>query len=374
MTGPRTGTIARQSTILINDNIISHATQRGVYRVFYNTAQALVDHFGPSVLICSPKLYPNLKTKRYFVPRIPIRGGSLIHSTIVSSISVFEKPRVVYNPFYNSLRTKIPQIYTVYDMILEKFPNYFPPNLAHRPIRQKLHCFRTGAVLLAISNNTARDILAFYPEIDPEKIVVIHLGVEPVFFERPDPFIASRPYFLFSGNRSLYKNFLSLVHAYARSGLAEEYDLRVFSPGKPCFDPEEQKIISSYGLSKRIFLIPSPTDRQVRDLYAGATALIYPSLYEGFGLPVLEAMASGTIVAASNTSSLPEIGGDVALYFDPYNIDDIAKIMRRIATFSEHKRQELIECGRRHAQKYTWERFKRRTVEVFRRFLQGEHS
>lgn len=370
--------VRQRDIILVNDNLESHAFQRGVHRVFYNTTQALVDHFGSSVLICSSTLYPDLKGKQYLVPRIPGRLANYfyrrypIHATMVSIVSAFERPRVIYNPFYNPLRTQIPQIYTVYDMIFERFPNYFSSRIARRHIKQKLHCFKTGALLLAISENTARDILRFYPEINPEKIIIIHLGVESVFFESPEPLVSSRPYFLFAGRRSLYKNFLSLVHAYARSGLAEDYDLRVFSPDGPCFEPEEQKLIAHYGLEKHILLAHSPNDRQVRDLYAGATALIYPSVYEGFGLPVLEAMASGTIVAASNTSSLPEIGGDVALYFDPYNIDDLAQVMMRITTLSEHARRELIDRGRRHSRKYTWERFRMRTVEVFRRFLQAE--
>lgn len=365
--------VRQRNIILVNDNLESHTLQRGVYRVFYNTTQALVDHFGSSVLICSSKPYPDLESKHYRVPRIPGIPGRIanyFHATMVSIVSAFEKPRVIYNPYYNPLRTQIPQIYTVYDMIFERFPNYFSPNSRH--IKQKFHCFKTAALLLAISENTAHDILRFYPEIDPGKIITIHLGVESVFFESPEPLASPRPYFLFAGRRSLYKNFLSLVHAYARSGLAENYDLRVFSPDGPSFEPEEQKLITYYGLEKHILLVHSPNDRQVRDLYAGATALIYPSLYEGFGLPVLEAMASGTIVAASNTSSLPEIGGDAALYFNPYNIDNIAQVMISITTLPQQTRRELIEHGRRHSRKYTWEHFKMRTVEVFRRFLQAE--
>ena len=103
-------------------------------------------------------------------------------------------------------------------------------------------------------------------------------------------------------------------------------------------------------------------------LYAAADALLMPSQYEGFGLPILEAMASGTLVATSNTASMPEVGGDIAFYFDPYDTESIAEGLRRIATLSDDERARRIDQGVTRAHTFTWTRCQEQTIEVFRRF------
>lgn len=365
--------------ILANDNIQFHTGQRGVLRVFVKTVEALAEHYGPSVLLCSPRRYPQLKVKHCRIPRVPGHLGARIHSflpthdRLVSLVAALERPDVIYSAYYGSLATQAPHVVTVFDMTFERFPEYFPrrdPRVS-RQIAAKRRCLEQSALILAISEATAQDLRAVYPQIDPARIVTIPLGVEEIFFSRPLPFSAQRPYFLFAGNRDLYKNFPALVQAYAQSGLADRYDLRAFSPGPPAFKPAEQALIRRYGLEIRVHLTANPSDEEVRDLYAGSTALIYPSLFEGFGFPVLEAMACGTVVATSKTSSLPEVGGDVAFYFDPGSVDSITAAMIRVSELSDAQRRDLITRGRDRSRLFTWERFKARTVEAFHALVEA---
>src|SRR5262249_26644901 len=157
-------------------------------------------------------------------------------------------------------------------------------------------------------------------------IIVTPLGVDPFFFEPSERKSQNnaKPFLLYVGNRQVYKNFLRLLIAFGQSGLAREFDLRLISPRGGGLSPQEVAFIEQYRLQDSVQLMTAVSDRVLHESYAGATVFVYPSEYEGFGLPVLEAMASGTLVALSDVSSLPEVGGDVGFYFDPQSIDSIA--------------------------------------------------
>jgi glycosyltransferase involved in cell wall biosynthesis len=205
-----------------------------------------------------------------------------------------------------------------------------------------------------------------YPHIDTSKIVVIHLGVSNFFFEPIQPLANNqKPYFVYVGHLISYKNFLRLLIAFGQSGLGKEFDLRVIAPGQDGFNAEETTVIEKYHLQNSIHLMNNVNEEILRDSYANAVALAFPSEYEGFGFPVLETMAGGTLVAASNTSSLPEVGGDVAFYFDPYDTDSIADCLLRVVQLSSEERRERIDRGIARAREFTWERCVWKTVQVF---------
>ncbi|NTU82070.1 MAG: glycosyltransferase family 4 protein [Chloroflexales bacterium] len=363
-------------TILANDNIDDHLRQRGVLRVFTRTVEALAERYGPAVLLCSSQRYPQLAVRQRRIARPPGRPGQLLdaylglHDRRASLVAARERAALVYSAYYGAVRARAPQAYTVYDMTIERFPEHFPRHsqIVRAFIAEKRRCLERGALLLAISETTARDLRAVYPRIDPAKIVVTPLGVEEVFLaEAPPPPSAARPYFVFAGNRGGYKNFLALLRAFARSGLAASHDLRVFSPGPDSFSGAERAEIGRHGLGPVVHLITGPSDEAVRALYAGAVALVYPSRFEGFGLPVLEAMASGALVATSRSSSLPEVGGDAAWYFDPDSDDAIAAAMALLAGLPADARRDAVARGRERARPFTWGRFKRLTVEAVER-------
>jgi glycosyltransferase involved in cell wall biosynthesis len=223
---------------------------------------------------------------------------------------------------------------------------------------------------LAISASAARDIVACYPDIDASKIAITPLGVDSGFFEGnhiQQPCV-TKPYFLYVGNRRSYKNFGRLLAAFGQSGLARVFDLRVISPGGG-FSADEAARVEQYQLRDSIQLQTNADERTLRESYANAVALIYPSEYEGFGLPVIEALASGTLVAASDVASMPEVGGDVAFYFDPRSAESIADSLHRIVGLSAEQRTQRIEQGVARAHTFTWERCQEQTLAVFRELM-----
>jgi glycosyltransferase involved in cell wall biosynthesis len=253
-------------------------------------------------------------------------------------------------------------------MIHELYPAWFPHNdsRVRSFIAEKKRCITAADVLIAISDHTAQDIMTCYPTTKA-KVVVTHLGVEPFFFagQQATPSKDHKPYFLFVGHRTFHKNFSRLLDAFGTSGLAHDFDLYVISPDNGGFSASEKAQIEAHQLQQQVQLLPNVDDQTLRASYAGAAAFIYPSEYEGFGLPILEAMATSTIVATSNTSSMPEVGGDAALYFDPRSSESIASCLQRIAYMPQAERQQRVTDGLARAQTFTWQRCQQQTVKLF---------
>lgn len=360
---------ATASRILINANIDSFTHQRGVARYFKEVTAGIIATFGNQTVVLSPEAGDYAPARH--IRSINFRGSRRfrIRDVYASLVAAHEKVNVVFNPYYGRLWTLAPSIFTVYDMIPELLPHYATPG-THLFVAEKKRCFERADVLVAISHSTARDIVACYPHLAAKKIVVTQLGVDQSFFRQDAPSspINRNPYLLFVGNRDRYKNFLRFVTAFGQSGVARQTDLLVVSPLGAGFTPQELDLINTYNLTSAVQLITSPSDEALRDYYAGAMALFYPSEYEGFGLPILEAMASGTLVATSNVSSMPEIGGDAAFYFDPYNTDSMVNCMQQIIDLPTKQRSERIEQGMAWAKTFTWDRCRAQTVAILRSF------
>lgn len=165
-----------------------------------------------------------------------------------------------------------------------------------------------------------------------------------------------RPYVLYVGGHALHKNVRRLIAAFAR--VSPEARLRLVLAGwsDPLTLAHTEKAIRHHGVGDRVVVLPSGlSDEQVSDLYRNCSVFVYPSLYEGFGLPVLEAMAHGAPVACSDCSSLPEVGGDAVLYFNPLSIDDIAAKMEAVVGDAQLALRLGIR-GRTRAREFSWER------------------
>ncbi|GAC1637851.1 MAG: hypothetical protein NVS4B8_03130 [Herpetosiphon sp.] len=223
-------------------------------------------------------------------------------------------------------------------------------------------------MLFAISNQTARDILAYYPTVEPNKIVVTHLAADDFLTTTFAGLQAhvGKPYFLYVGHRVRYKNFLRLLAAFGEANIAAEFNLRVITPGFPVWSEAEQALIQRYQIQAAVTLETGVSDAELAVAYRGAVAFVYPSEYEGFGIPVLEAMECGTIVATSNTGSMPEVGGDAAIYFDPNSVDEIAGCLVNLSTLAASDRQGRILKGLAHAKTFTWEKCQQTTVAQFK--------
>jgi glycosyltransferase involved in cell wall biosynthesis len=362
--------------IFLNDNIQSYSYQRGVTRAFWHIADGLIEHYGKDVTIFSA-------ARRDFGPARHIRSLQptnfkgmhrlRLHRLIdlwAAWASNLGGASVFFSPYYGTSHPKAAQFFVVHDMIhaLPEYRNDRHPVAVQFRLDVK-SCLERARCLIAVSQNTADDIVKCYPHIAAGKIVVVHHGVDASFFEPPREPLSStgKPFFMFVGNRAGYKNFLRLLQAFGESGLAKDFDLRVISPVQRVFNRHESALIRELALERSVFFVEAG-DEDLRAAYASAVAFVYPSEYEGFGMPVLEAMAAGALVATSNRSSIPEAGGDAALYFDPLSVESIADCLRRVARLTAEERESLKQKGLAHAREFTWERAVQKTVQAIERF------
>jgi glycosyltransferase involved in cell wall biosynthesis len=271
-----------------------------------------------------------------------------------------------YCPYFLKHLQKKPYVLTVYDMIHELYPGYFSPR---DPTAQwKKEVIEHATAIIAISESTKKDILRF-TNGDPERISVIYLGNPFEFLEnfrntaiRSDLLPNEKPYLLFVGKRGGYKNFIFFITALTHI-LTKDQNLRVFCAGGGQFTASELKILKDLDIHTKVRVVRS-NDYILPQLYTNARAFIFPSLYEGFGLPVLEAFSCGCPVVASNTSSLPEIGGEAACYFDPHDPGSLVQALESVI-MDTHSREHYIKKGRERVSEFSWKKTVRDTKTVY---------
>jgi glycosyltransferase involved in cell wall biosynthesis len=274
---------------------------------------------------------------------------------------------VIHQTYYSPFARRNERlIVTVHDLIHEKLKT------VHQGIGSKIARRRSiyaAEKVIAISEATRNDLLYYY-DISPDRVEVIHHGAHLAQIppRHDDKIDASPPYLLFVGVRSGYKNFEKFVQAFAASApLSSTYRLVCFGGGK--FSSEELSLFSKLKLRKSIYWLEG-NDSLLASYYRKATMLVYPSIYEGFGLPVLEAMANGCPVACSKTSSLPEVGGDAVYYFNPDDIDSIRDTIER-AVSDDRNLFLMAQNGYQRAKSFSWQETARKTINVYRQVLEG---
>lgn len=269
-----------------------------------------------------------------------------------------------------------PAVVTVHDLGYRFFPAAHPgAERLYLDLTTRFSASR-AAYILADSAATRDDLTSAYG-VDPARVEVVYPGVEglsradtPAIFRARKKYGAPEQYLLFVGTLQPRKNIRRLVEAFAlyldTTGDAETALVLAGKPGW-LLDPERD-IFGPLAPEKRrrVVVTGYVADGDISALYSGARGLVFPSLYEGFGFPVLEAMRCGTPVLCSNTSSLPELAGDAALLVDPNDVRALAAGMT-VLVGDEVRRQELIERGYRQAAAFTWQRAARATLSVLER-------
>lgn len=202
-------------------------------------------------------------------------------------------------------------------------------------------------LIVCISEHTRQELVSIWPWAEP-KSLVIHHGVRPLA-ERPFPIIRSLPFFLFVGRRSHYKNFQVAVAALAKANLPD-HELVCF--GDEPLSQAELEMVARYGLSERVHRVAGGDDR-LAAFYESAEALLYPSSYEGFGLPLLEAMIHGCPVITTSNTALPEVAGDAAIYADPSDAAAWPEALFCLA-MSNNLRSEMVKKGQDRAAMFSW--------------------
>lgn len=271
-------------------------------------------------------------------------------------------------------------IFTLVCSSMFEHPEYYPPAIRMRLSFLMGLALRKSGLIVCISEHI-RDFIKDKFRIADDRLAVTHLGVNPSF--RPLPaeecrsFLAERyglstPFLLFSGRWEPRKNLVRIVEAFARFKRESKTDFKLVLTGaKTWASREVDALIAKHRLADDVLdLGKSPVD-ELPMLYAGATALVFPSLWEGFGLPIVEAMAAGTPVITSNNSSMKEIARDAAILVDPLSTDEIAEAMANI-TRDEQVRNQLRSKGLVRAQDFTWERTARQTLDIYENFRKGD--
>jgi len=349
----------------------------GISRYFCEIAPRIAARSGVALSILAPgyinsylREVDGVRVLGVPVPKLPKTSWALWHANrALSGLALRAgRPDIVHETYYSPQRLAprgTRTVLTVYDMIYEKFRTSFPA--ADRTGALKALAVGQADHVVCISENTRSDLIELLG-VAPEKISVVYLGCSLPRQAVPDvQSPVDGPYLLYVGLRSGYKNAQGLLRAYAQSPRLRADHKLVFFGGGP-FCPEEQAAIKALGLSCGEVLQLPGDDAKLASLYAHASVFVYPSLYEGFGVPPLEAMTFGCPVASSNTSSMPEVLGAAAQYFDPADPEGIAAALEE-AVYSAQLRQSLVSAGLERTRLFTWERCAEQTLEVYRAML-----
>ncbi|GAB3639734.1 hypothetical protein GCM10027423_03700 [Spirosoma arcticum] len=273
-------------------------------------------------------------------------------------------PTYYHRYFLNSLGAK-PFVLTFHDAASERFGDLYP-DLGEGLYEVKKKLIERSDAVITVSEFSKQEILTYFP-INPEKITVVHLGTvfgTELMNETTNLSVSAEPfsYVLYVGKRRLYKNFDGFFRA-MQSVLRRHPDLHIICAGGGVFDRIEQSMFQTARLSERVHYRPV-TDAGLLSLYRNARAFVFPSLNEGFGIPVLEAFSGGCPVVLSNCTSLPEVAGEAAVYFNPENDDSIAGAVERVLT-DELLRNDLIQKGTERLRHFSCDKTARQTLAVY---------
>jgi glycosyltransferase involved in cell wall biosynthesis len=272
-----------------------------------------------------------------------------------------------YDPYaFKYLLSKKKSITTIYDMNFFIIPEIYREYAdLHKMMNYQRESSEKADKIIVISENTKNDLMKIW-NIPEKKIEIIHLGVKPIDIKiiNPDRKIKS-PYILFVGTRQFQKNFINYLKAFNIVS-NNNHDLLLVCVGNK-FMLSEKKIIEGLHLSEKVYQI-SADENLLMNLYHNAEMFVYPSYYEGFGLPLLEAMNCHCPVVCSNTSCFPEIAGDSAVYFDPYSIENMAEVTNAVLN-DISTREKLINAGIERVKLFSWEKCSKKHAEVYQSLL-----
>ncbi len=252
--------------------------------------------------------------------------------------------------------TKVPSVVTVHDLTHLHFYSSL-----HREYYKKIlrPLYKRCARVICVSKYS-RDEFVSWSGIDEEKVSIVFNGVSDIFHENLMSAQFDFPYIFYPGNKRNYKNLARLIAAFAQSSLAD-LNFHLVMTGSPC--AELERLSHTLGIKDRLLFAGVVSVQRLAELYRGAAFVSFVSLYEGFGLPILEAMASNTPVLTSNCASMPEIAGGAALIVDPLSVESIALGMRDLAE-DGGLRSKLVELGAARVKEFSWDKCAKKTWQL----------
>jgi len=280
------------------------------------------------------------------------------------------KPNVFFSPSHYAPRfSPIPTAISIMDLSYIHFPELFTKHDLYQLVNWTKYSAKQARKIFTISNFSRDDIIKIYRK-EPEDVVTTYLGFKPALAsdsksldmeELGKKFGITKSYILFVGTLQPRKNITKLIEAFS---ILKNKDTQLVIVGKKGWLWEE--ILAApkkFNIADRVKFLDFVGNEDLPSLYKNALCFVLPSLYEGFGLPVLEAMKFGCPTVISDVSSLPEVGGDAALYVDPQSVDDIADKLNAVIS-DEKLREEMIKKGYNQVKKFSWENTAKETIKV----------
>lgn len=300
---------------------------------------------------------------------IQIKKRGLVYALndLYNKYEISKRKFDIYHPTYysphllNYAKNK-PVVATYHDMINEKFSRIYKELQFDKTIvEQKKNLIKRATSIIAVSENTKKDLIELYG-ISPDRIKVIYLGNSFSSISASQTPIVKGQYLLFVGNRGLYKNFIPLLTAIAP--LLRSNDILLVCAGGKAFSTEELEYIKTLSVSDKIKQM-AINDSSLANLYSNAVSFIFPSIYEGFGIPVLEAFSCNCPCLLSNRGSLPEVAGDAAIYFEPDDMNSIYEAVKKVIE-DQFLRTQLVKLGTERLKRYSWSKHVQETIELYK--------
>lgn len=359
-------------SVLLDGQIFWMQKRGGISRYFYEIANEMTRINGAHIdlfkgISISEIMFDNknLDGERYSYPLneimlydYPIRtkcNRQLLHYFCELS----DKYDIYHPTYYENMHISCykRKVVTVHDMIHERFA------LDKDTIHLKRQMVEGADGIIAVSENTKKDLIEILG-VKEERIQVIYHG-NSLNMEVGKDRLINEPYILYVGNRDKYKNFAILAQAYSKSSINNEVKLVCFGGGD--FTDEEKDMFVTLNISDKV-RICFGDDTRLANVYAYAELFIYPSLYEGFGIPLLEAMHYKTPIIASNVSSIPEVGKDAVEYFDPNSEEELRYKLESLL-YDEKRKITLIEKGLLREKDFSWKKTAGETYSFYKRIL-----
>jgi glycosyltransferase involved in cell wall biosynthesis len=295
------------------------------------------------------------------------------------AVHLLHEPHYVLPPL-----VRCRSVVTIHDCIHLMFPQYLPSKLAHVYAKGSMwSAARKANRILTVSEASKRDILRFF-DVPPDKVAVIHNAIDERFLAPADPqrmdlvrqrYQLDHPFVLYVGNIKPHKNIERLIDAFGRArsrGLPDDVKLVIIGDEISKY-PALRQSVHKHKLDKHVRFLGFQPMETLAAFYRLARVFVFPSLYEGFGLPPLEAMACGTPVVTSNVSSLPEVAGGAALLVDPYDAEAIAAGICQALT-DEPLRRDLIARGHDRARSFSWAQSVKKIHEIYLQVAQASST
>ncbi|HLO47854.1 MAG TPA: glycosyltransferase [Kamptonema sp.] len=355
--------VKQEKPIVLLDGVFFQLFKTGITRVWKSLLEEWIKtDFGQYIIILdrggtAPKI-PGYQY-RLIPPYYSDSSDASAQREMLEQICLEEGADLFISTYYTT-PISTPSVFMAYDMV----PEVMAWDM-NRPLWQdKHHAIRHASSYLAISENTANDLVRFFPEISRDSVKVAYCGVDRIFYPAnpqeidafKDKYRIAKPYFLLVGLRGGYKNGMLFFQSFPKLENTDNFAIVCVGGGEEL----EQEFVT-YISETNIYLLPHIEDNELRLAYSGAIALVYPSKYEGFGLPILEAMACGCPVITCPLASIPEVGGDAVIYIND-DVEQMTDALRAIQ--NPDARESLIAAGFEQASKFSWSKMAKTVSSV----------